>query len=93
MFTLCGCMSFRKEFFFADRLRVHSGCDTNQNNSAPLKKEERNEFGMHFAKSEQHETERRSREINCYPVKIIIFMCPIKIIFSSVIADVCFHCS
>ena len=53
--------------FVADRCRVHTAPDairnTNWNDSTPLKKVERTDFGMDFAKCEQHETESRRDKI------------------------------
>ena len=43
----------------------------NRSNSAPLKKVERSDFGIHFAKCEQHETEQGSGKNKIFQVKVL----------------------
>ena len=75
LFTLCGNMPYRNDFCCG-----YASCpycydfipNTNQNNSAPLKKVERSNFGTLSAKCEQHETEQGSGESKSFPVKALI---------------------
>ena len=62
------------DFFVADTLRVHTAmmpCNTNRNNSVPLKKVDRRDFGILSEKCEQHEREQGSRESKSFPIKVL----------------------
>ena len=112
MFSLCGtCRS--EKIFVANRLRVHTALvlSATKIGTIPNPQKKLSDFGMHFAKCEQHKTEQGSGEtttsfpanlyaisgrqrialgsrlekLNTFQKKSYFLMCPIKIIFSSVI--------
>ena len=65
----------RQHGFFCCRYTSCPYCydaiNTNRNNSVPLKKVDRSDFGILSEKCEQHEREQGSRESKSFPIKVL----------------------
>ena len=83
MFALCGYMPFRNDFCcgYASYLYCYDGIhNTNRNNSAPLKKVDRNDIGILSTKCEKPNKEAGKVKA-VQESKLYFFVFPIKIIF------------
>ena len=75
MFTLCRQMPFQNDFCCGQASCPNCSDaigNTDSSHFAPLKKVEQSDFGIHFVKSEQHETKQGSGKNKVFLLKVLI---------------------